>query len=254
MDAVEHFRSVMTRSEWTLDEAALAIAAGADPTVQPGPWLAELDRLADGVVSFETLRRRLFVEAGFAGNREHYGDPRNSLLHQVLARRLGLPITLSVVCLEVGRRAGVTLEGVAMPGHFLVRRTGTEQCVDAFDGGEVLDLAGCEARFRRSTGANIPFGPHLLPIATPPAILARVLENLRAVYRAGRPADLEWVLSMRLVLPGAGVEEAVELGEAMGRQGKWLDAATYVESTVDSWPQHAELLSRAARSLRARLN
>jgi len=254
MDAVEQFRGVVSGSAWSLDEGALAIAAGADSRVRPGPWLIELDRLADGVNSFEALIRRLFTREGFTGNVEHYYDPRNSLLHQVLARRLGLPITLSVVCIEVARRAGITVEGVAMPGHFLVRRTGTGEYVDTFGGGEVLDLAGCEARFRRSTGMQIPFGDHLLPTATRPAILARILENLRGVYRAGRPADLEWVLRMRLILPGAGIEEVIELGEAMGRQGKWLDAAAQLESTVDSWPQYGERLTVAARSLRAHLN
>lgn len=254
MDAVERFRSVVNSEQWALDEAALAIAAGADPTVAPGRWLAELDRLADGVYSFDALVRRLFVAEGFAGNAENYHDPRNSLLHQVLARRLGLPITLSVVCMEVGRRAGIALEGVAMPGHFLLRRSGTQSYLDAFGGGELLDLAGCEARFRRSTGMQLPFGEHLLPTAPPPAILARILENLRGVYRVGRPDDLEWVLRMRLILPGAGVEEVIELGQAMGRQGRWLEAATLMESQVATWPQYADALTRTARSLRAHLN
>lgn len=254
MDAIEAFHAVVHRTEWTLDEAALAIAAAADPSVLPERWLSELDALADGVDSFESLLRRLFVEEGFAGNGENYYDPRNSLLHQVLARRLGLPITLSVVCLEVGRRAGIALQGIAMPGHFLVRHSGHDQYVDAFGGGEQLDLAGCEQRFRRSTGSRIAFGEYLLPTATPPAILARILENLRAVYRAGRPADLEWVLRMRLCLPGAGVEEILELGATMGRLGRWWDAAAYLDSTVLAWPKDADRLTRAARSLRAHLN
>lgn len=254
MDAVERFRGVLNRPDWHLDEAALAIAAGADALVDTQRWLGELDRLSDGVGSFDALSRRLFVAEGFAGNAAHYYDPRNSLLHHVLARRLGLPITLSVVCMEVGRRAGIALEGVAMPGHFLVRRIGADEYVDAFGGGELLDLAGCEARFRGSTGLQMPFGEHLLPTASPPAILARILENLRGVYRAGRPADLDWVLRMRLSLPGAGVEEVIELGEAMGHQGRWLDAAAYLESTVDDWPRYVDRLTQAARSLRAHLN
>ncbi len=252
--AVDRFREVLARPDWTLDEAALAIAAGAEPDLDTERWLSELDRLADGLETFGALSRRLFVAEGFTGNRQNYYDPRNSLLHHVLSRRLGLPITLSVVCLEVGRRAGIALEGVAMPGHFLVRHVGTGQYVDAFGGGELLDLAGCEARFRGSTGMQIPFGEHLLPTAAPAAILARILENLRGVYRAGRPADLEWVLRMRLALPGAGAEDVLELGQAIGRQGRWLDAAAYLESTADSWPKRADELRRAARSLRAHLN
>jgi regulator of sirC expression with transglutaminase-like and TPR domain len=257
VDAVERFAALVAGSGAGLDEAALAIGAGAAADLDPARWLGELDRLAEGVGSLDGLIRRLFVEEGFAGNTERYYDPRNSLLHEVLARRLGIPITLSVVCLEVGRRAGVALEAVGMPGHFLVRPVGTQRYLDAFAGGQLLDLAGCEARFRTSTGAgpDIPFGPDLLSTTPTWAILARILENLRAVYRnAGRASDLEWVLRMRLVLPGVGAAELVELGQAMAQQGRWLDAVRFLESQADTWPQHADLLHRSAHSLRARLN
>ena len=75
------------------------------------------------------------------------------------------------------------------------------------------------------------------------------------VYRGlGRPADLEWVLRMRLALPGVGVQELIELGHTLGRQGRFLDGAAFLESQVPEWPQHAELLGQAALSLRANLN
>ena len=259
MDAVERFAALMrARGPGPrLDVAALAIAAGADPELDADRWVGELDRLAEGVDSLDSLVRRLFLEEGFAGNTEQYYDPRNSLLHEVLARRLGIPITLSVVCIEVGRRAGVPLEGVGMPGHFLVRPVGTERYLDAFAGGEMLDLAGCEARFRVATGAgpDVAFGPQLLTTTPVRAILARILENLRVVYRGlRRPADLEWVLRMRLALPGVGAAEIVELGQAMGQQGRWLDGARLLESQVAKWPQHAEVLGQASRALRAHLN
>lgn len=255
MQPIERFQRLLARPDWQLDEAALGVAAGADPGLDPAPWLAELDRIADGVTSFDGFVRRLFVDEGFAGNGERYDDPRNSMLHQVLARRLGLPITLSIIGIEVGRRAGIPVEGVAMPGHFLLRRTGTTQFLDAFGGGEILDLAGCEDRFRRTTGARIPFGEHLLPTPGRPAILARVLENLRGVYRrTHRPADLEWVLRMRLCLPGTGIEEVLELGAVIGRQGRWLDAAAYLEQARDRWPAAADRLTSAARAERAHLN
>lgn len=258
VDAVERFAELVTaRGGVRLDEAALAIAGGAAPDLDPAHWLRELDRLAQGIDSLDALLHRLFVEERFAGNTGRYNDPRNSLLNEVLARRLGIPITLSVVCIEVGRRAGVALEGVGMPGHFLVRPYGSQQYVDAFAGGQLLDLAGCEARFRDSTGSgpDVPFGPHLLTTTPTPAILARILQNLRIVYRnAGRSSDLEWVLRMRLKLPGVGPAEFVEVGQAMAQQGRWLDAARFLESQVDTWPQHAELLDRSARSLRAHLN
>ncbi len=259
MDAVEHFIGLLAgRGPGPeLDVGALVIAAGADPDLDAAIWLRELDRLAQGIDSLETLIHRLFVTERFAGNTANYYDPRNSLLDQVLHRRLGIPITLSVVCLEVGRRAGISLEGVSMPGHFLVRPMATNHYLDAFNSGTLLDLAGCEALFRTANqaGPDVPFGRHLLTAAPRRAIFARILQNLRTVYRnLGRPADLEWVLRMRLALPGVGAQELIELGHTLGRQGQFLDGAKFLESQISAWPQHAELLEYAARSLRAQLN
>lgn len=259
VDAVEHFIALLAgRGPGPeLDVGALAIAAGADPELDTDTWLRELDRLAQGIDSLETLIHRLFVVEGFAGNTTNYYDPRNSLLDQVLDRRLGIPITLSVVCLEVGRRAGVSLEGVSMPGHFLVRPMATDHYLDAFNGGALLDLTGCEALFRitNQAGPNIPFGRHLLTTAPRRAIFARILQNLRTVYRElGRFAELEWVLRMRLALPGVGAQELIELGHTLGLQGRFLDGAKFLESQIAQWPQHGELLEYAARSLRAQLN
>jgi regulator of sirC expression with transglutaminase-like and TPR domain len=259
MDAVERFTALMARRgpSPALDVAALAIAAGADPTLEPDLWLAELDRLAAGVDSLEGLVRRLFVEERFTGNATDYHDPSNCLLNEVLARQLGIPITLSIVCMEVGRRAGVPLEGIGMPGHFLVRPVGTDRYLDAFAGGELLDLAGCEERFRLSTGAgpNVTFGSHLLTTAPTRSILARILTNLRTVYhQLGRPADVEWVLRMRLALPGVTAAELVELGHALAQQGRFLQAARLLEDQAEEWPHFANTLVPAAHALRAQLN
>ncbi|MGH8907080.1 MAG: SirB1 family protein [Egibacteraceae bacterium] len=259
MDAVERFAALMggRGPGPTLDVGALAIAAGADPTLEPAVWLAELDRLAEGVGSLDRLVWRLFVEEHFSGNQSDYYDPRNSLLNQVLTRKLGIPITLSVVCIEVGRRAGVPLEGVGMPGHFLVRPVGTDRYLDAFAGGTLLDLADCEARFRASTGAGpeVKFGRHLLSTTPTRSILARILANLRGAYRRrNMAADLEWVLRMRLVLPGVTAGEVVELGRAIGQQGRWLEGATFLDTQAEEYPHWAQVLHPAARALRAELN
>lgn len=257
MDAVERFTALVASTEPALDRAALAIAAGADPELDEARWLGELDRLAAGIESLDVLLHRLFVEEGFAGNTRRYYDPRNSLLDRVLARKLGIPITLSVVCMETGRRAGVPLEGIGMPGHFLLRPVGTQAYVDAFAGGALLDLADCEALFRVSTGAGpqVAFGPHLLGAVSTVDVLTRILQNLRAVYRrTARPADVEWVLRMRLALPGVGPAEILELGSAMGQQGRFLEGAALLESRAADFPPHAEALTYAARGLRAHLN
>ena len=97
----------------------------------------------------------MFRDLGFRGDRRHYYDPENSLLDRVLDRRVGIPLTLSVVMMEVARRIGVPLGGVAMPGHFLVRdRVLPDVFVDPFDGGRTLDLAGVQRLFHAVTGAG----------------------------------------------------------------------------------------------------
>jgi regulator of sirC expression with transglutaminase-like and TPR domain len=255
--AVARFVELVRGPEPPLDEAALALAAGAEPDLDPAPWLAELDRLAAGVTSLPALVRRLFVEEGFTGDRTDYGDPRNSLLPAVLTRRTGVPITLAVVCIEVGRRAGIPLEGVGMPGHFLVRVPGTGHHLDPFDGGRRVDRAGCEALFRAATGSTAPFGAHLLPRVSTREILLRMLENLRATQRRrGGPADREWVLRMRLALR-PDEEGLVELGEVLGEQARWDEGARLIASFLAGDDQPAEVrarLHRTAAGLLAHLN
>lgn len=240
-DPVSRFLRMVTGPEPPLDEAALAIAAGGAPdpevaALSTARARATLDELADGVTGFESLLHRLFTEAGFRGNSADYADPRNSFLPDVLERRTGIPITLSVVAIEVGRRAGVPLEGVGMPGHFLVRVPGTQRLVDAFDGGRRLDPAGCEELFRATTGAGpeVPFDAGMLPRSSTRQILARMLENLRATYGRARDHDgLEWVLRMRLGLRHQGPELIRELGEVLAEQARWDEAARLMESWVD---------------------
>lgn len=255
MDAVRRFAELVGRLDPPLDQAALALAAGADPDLDVERWLAELDRLATGVRDLPGLLHRLFEREGFTGNRDNYYDPRNSLLPHVLTRRLGIPITLAVVTMEVGRRAGVPIEGIGMPGHFLVRPVGGDTLLDVFDGGTELTPEACEARFRELGGTG-PFGPHLLPVTPTTAILTRMLENLRAVFRMlRRPAASEWVLRMRLHLPGAGLAEQLELAQALGGQGRWLEGAQVLEAQLpEAQPPVARQLSVAARSMRAHLN
>lgn len=261
MDAVTRFTELVAAPDPPLDRAALALAAGPvanEPDARRAiDWgLAELDRLALGVGSLDGLVQRLFVEEAFSGNGTDYYDPRNSLLPFVLRRKLGIPITLAVVAIEVGRRAGVPLEGVGMPGHFLVRAVGTHTHLDVFSGGVALSAAECEARFRAVSGPEVPFGPHLLTTTPTRAILVRMLENLRTIYRARRrPADLEWVLRMRLALPGAGTAERLELAEALGAQARWIEGAQILERFAEgTGARQAEKLTLMARSLRANLN
>lgn len=242
-----------------LDEAALLIAAHAAPGLDIAAYRSRLDGLAAGAAAatLDGVTHHLFAVEGFRGNRDDFQDPRNSYLDQVLDRRLGIPITLAVVLMEVGRRRGLPLVGVGMPGHFLVRLEAEPPViVDPFAGGAVLDVAGCEARFRAVHGAEAPFDESLLVPVGPRAILARMLANLKQVHAArGDAAALEWVLRLRTAVPGVPAQEQVDLADVLAARGRFGEAAAALDRLVpDATEMGAEGLRSRATMLRARLN
>jgi regulator of sirC expression with transglutaminase-like and TPR domain len=179
-----------------LGPAALAVARVEYPALDPAPYLQRLERMgeaADGrlqrqdsrdtAARIATLNAYLFEELGFSGNREHYDDPRNSFLNEVLDRRLGIPISLAVVYLEIGRRAGLRLEGVNFPGHFLVRvRAEEDAIVDPFHAGAQLSEVDCRQLLRQHLGEEAAFDRGLLATATRQHIVVRMLVNLKRLY------------------------------------------------------------------------
>jgi len=190
-----------------LDRVAFLIAAHAHPSLDVDDGLVRLDALADQASepTLDGLRRLLFRDLGFAGNEEDYYDARNSYLDDVLDRRVGIPISLAVVMLEVGRRLGVPLAGVSMPGHFLVRdKVDPEVFVDPFARGLVLDRRGCQLRFHGVHGVEASFDPAFLEPVGKLAIIDRMLANLDGLaVRAGDLGMLAWVLRLRVALPGS---------------------------------------------------
>src|SRR5438270_358272 len=138
-----------------LAEAALLIAAHANPALDVSAALGQLDAIAArvGEPDVEAVCRVLFEELGLRGARQDYDDPRNSYLDQVLARRRGIPISLSVLLMEIGGRCGLRLEGVGMPGHFLVRDPARpDRLIDTFDRGRHLDRLDCQRLLQRVAG------------------------------------------------------------------------------------------------------
>jgi regulator of sirC expression with transglutaminase-like and TPR domain len=252
------FRELVQRppDEVPLDEAALVIAAHARPNLDVAAELRLLDRLAAGIPdrTLDEWRRHLFVELGFSGDVARYYDPSNSFLDQVVRRRRGLPITLSVLGIEVGRRVGLRLEGVGLPGHFLLRH-GPDAYVDPFDGGRILDRMGCLDRFRAVNGPAARFLPSYLEPVGPHAILARMLNNLKSVYAGrGEVAALSWVYDLRAALPNVSPLEAKEWAEVLGATGRFVEAAERMEALVDELPDQEEALLSEAFAFRARLN
>ena len=242
--------------ELALDEAALLIAAHAQPDLDVATELRRLDRLAFSIPerTLDGWRRHLFLDLGFSGDVQRYYDPANSFLNEVVRRRRGLPITLSVLGMEVGRRIGLRFEGVGMPGHFLLRHE-ADVYVDPFDTGRVLDRQGCAERFREVNGEEVPFRTSYLDPVGPRAILARMLNNLKSVYAGrGDVAALSWVFDLRQALPGAGPLEGREWARVLGATGRFVEAAEEMEALARVLPEHEESLLSEAFAFRSRLN
>lgn len=260
MDLTARFTELVQgpEADLPLDEAALLIAAHADPTVDVEDELRGLDRLAAGIddPTLPGWRRHLFLELGFTGNAARYYDPANSLLHCVVRARTGLPITLSVLGMEVGRRVGLRFAGIGMPGHFLLRYEGEpEAYVDAFEHGVVLTADECADVYERVNGTGRAFHPSFLAPVGPRAILARMLANLKAVYAAtGSVDDLQWVLPLRLAIPGVPQQERREWARVLGAGGRFVEAAAALEALADATPEDSAELEGEALAFRARLN
>lgn len=264
MDVLDRWQELVRRPEpeIPLDEAALLISAASSPTLDVDGELSRLDSIAALVrrPALDALCRLLFEDLGLTGDRESYGDPRNSYLDQVLRRRRGIPISLSVLLMEVGRRCGVTLEGVGMPGHFLVRESGaTDVYVDAFDRGRRLDTEGCERLFRNVTGAGMALSPGMLAPSDRRAILARMLANLdRSFEDRSDRVSLAWVSELRARLPGRTPGDQTQLAGRLVQLGRFDRAADVLEEAAAQASASGDgsserLLARAA-TLRARLN
>lgn len=146
----------------------------------------EVDLIDSAPMKMQAINRRLFEELGYAGNHDEYYDPRNSYLNEVLNRRLGNPISLAVVQMEVSQRLGVALDGVSFPGHFLVRLPVDDGVLvmDPFNRGRPLNADELRQRARPHFGEDVPDEAllQILDPATPRAILVRMLRNLHGLY------------------------------------------------------------------------
>jgi len=186
--------------------AALAIARVEYPALDVTPYLRQIDRMGADArariaevadrpsLATRALNEYLFDELGFRGNRERYDDPRNSFLNEVLDRRTGIPITLAVVYIEVARRAGLAVDGVNFPGHFLLRVSlasdgalhaddaGRLMIIDPFHGGASLSESDCRQLLREHVGDEAAFDTSLLEPATRLHIVTRMLVSLKRRY------------------------------------------------------------------------
>jgi regulator of sirC expression with transglutaminase-like and TPR domain len=250
-----------------LDEAALIIAAHIDPGVEVDAELDRLDALAAECPAgtLDSVTDLLFARLGLQGDRRTYDDPRNSSIPQVLDRRVGIPISLSVLMMEVGRRLGLHLEGVGMPGHFLVRHVvdggDGDILIDPYGAGRHLSPGACRDLFSAIQGSPAGWTPELLAETPPVAIVVRMLTNLTGSYT--RRDDLggrRWVAGLRAALPGGSTNQRLMVASELAQTGAFEAAAGIIETTADRVagtnddnPDAARLRAHA-RNLRARLN
>jgi regulator of sirC expression with transglutaminase-like and TPR domain len=185
----------------SLARSTLLIARIEYPRLDPEPYVSRLDAMGDAarraierhvdetgdtstLSGVKALNDYLFEELQFIGNRDNYEDPRNSCLNEVLDRRTGIPITLSVVYMEVARRAGLQVDGINFPGHFLVRcpeRKG-QLIIDPFHAGALLSEQKCRMLLQKHVGNEVAFSKSLLAPATRQQIVIRMLLNLKRIY------------------------------------------------------------------------
>ncbi len=261
--ANQQFAALMQLPESQIDvaEAALLIAQHEYPMLDVAAAIAQLDDLSRAAAArlggrsggrqrIEALNDFLFTEQGFHGNRDDYYDPRNSYLNDVIERRCGIPITLSLVYTEVGQRLGLPVYGVCFPGHFLVKYAdpSEEVLVDAFQGC-ILSHADCERRLQTVYGSRAKLSADLLRAASSREIIARVLRNLKQTHleRQDWPHALQVCELLLLVIPDSP-DELRDRGALFQRLECFAAALADFERLLQLAPDDAQ-----AEAVRAQL-
>ncbi|MEX1184171.1 MAG: transglutaminase-like domain-containing protein [Gemmatimonadota bacterium] len=246
--------------EVNLAEAALLVAAEEYPQLVPELYLQRLDQLAERVrdrvwdqtapiVMLDDVNRVLFQDEQFRGNRSEYYDPRNSFLNDVLDRRIGVPLTLSIIYLEVGWRLGIPLHGVNFPGHFLVRYDGeaVKLLLDPFHEGTVRFENEAQDLLDNVYGGSVRMQPQFLRVADRKDVLVRLLSNLKGIYLQ-RHDDVRAIAAVERILlirPDAADEER-DRGIVLARLGRPQEAA-------DALRRYLELVPGAPDTARVQL-
>jgi regulator of sirC expression with transglutaminase-like and TPR domain len=254
-------------ADYDLAAVALYLARDEFPGLDVEGHLAELDAMAHEARAYvrgpltarvHGLCRYLFHEMGFRGNARDYYDPRNSYLNIVLERRTGIPITLSTVTIAVGRRAGLDLVGVGLPGHFITKvvEPGGEVLIDPYHGGRVLTPTDCANLVRQVTGLSFEATPLALEALPPGLVVQRMLNNLKAIYQGRKDwARVARVLGrLRQLNPhDAGLRR--DLGVCLARHGQPGKAVDHLQAYVDAVPEaeDAETVAEILRATRQRL-
>lgn len=253
-------------AEIDLAAAYLMVAEDEYPLLDIASYLRRLDRMGEEVrdlVGAErhpstvavALVRYLFRDLGFEGATDEYFDPRASYLNEVMDRRKGIPISLSIVYMEVARRAGFQVDGVGLPGHFIVKhpQPGGDLFVDPFNRGAVLSREDCAQKVGEIYNGAVAFEPYMLGAVTKRQILARAIHNLKTIYAAGRQREKALAMvEFLLILAPWDLEEIrdrgmlrFQLGDA---EGAIADLETYLQYSLGAGD--AEKVRSSVRAIR----
>ncbi|HRC85118.1 MAG TPA: transglutaminase-like domain-containing protein, partial [Thermoanaerobaculia bacterium] len=248
-----------------LARAAMLIAAEFEPELCVERALARFDQLAEPLArrlspaqdDFQQamlLTEYLFHELGFRGNEEDYYDCRNSLLNHVIERRLGIPISLSLVMMEIGARVGIPIEGIGFPGHFLVRHGRQRSLIfDPFHRGELLTLTECAELFARVAGSEAGFDPKYLAPAGPQEILVRLITNLKSLFvRHNQLAEALRMVDKLLLLHPDDAQNLRDRGLLKVQTGEVGSGIADLETYLESEPEPADQQTVEALIARAR--
>ncbi|MBW4468642.1 MAG: transglutaminase-like domain-containing protein [Pegethrix bostrychoides GSE-TBD4-15B] len=260
--ASQRFYAEIHQPQINLARAALYLAQAEYPQLQVEVYLEQLDSMAAEVATrlpaaayplriIQALNQYLFKDLGFHGNSGQYYDPRNSYLNSVLDRRMGIPITLSLVYLEIAQRIGFPMVGINMPGHFLIRPLVAEMqlFVDPFHQGEVLFVEDCEERLGQIFGRPVTFRPEFAAAVSPQQFLARMLGNLKQIYTSqNEPARAIAVIDRLLLLFPDSLPDQRDRGLMHYRLGQWTSARRDLKQYLTQAPS-----ARDADSIRTLL-
>lgn len=249
-DVGARLQALVAAAEIDLARAALLIAEDEYPQLTAEPYLHRIDLYAEMVkdrlanesaapVLLGEISKLMFEEEGFRGNAEAYYDPRNSFLNDVLDRRLGIPLTLSIIYMEIGWRLGLPLEGVNFPGHFMVRYEGEalRLLIDPFQGGQIRFEDEAQDLLDRVYGGTVKIQQSYLRPATRRDMLMRLLSNLKTVYlNTHDDARAQRVVERMLVINPHSAEDVRDHGMILARRGYVEQAIAQLESYLAAQP------------------
>lgn len=227
-EAINLFTEMMSRKEEDIElaKAAILFAKEEYPNLDIDEYLRRIELMAQEIKRraghntnprflISEINRYLFTEMGFGGNEDDYYDPRNSFLNDVLDRKTGIPITLSVLYMEIADRAGLHVSGVGFPGHFIIMYSGVEKqiLIDPFNKGRILSERDCQEILNRIYNGKITLQSEFLQTVTKKQILTRMLHNLKGIYLNSKNfIKALWVVDMILIIDPYAIYELRDRG------------------------------------------